>query len=74
MRNRGLLLLGLIALTGALVLAAKSSAPTLKKVTEFDLPGPPGKRLDYLTITPDDHYLLLAHLAGRFASRPSTKG
>src|SRR5712692_3469133 len=39
MRNRGLLLLGLIALTGALVLAAKSSAPTLKKVTDSICPG-----------------------------------
>jgi len=74
MRNKGLQLLALIALTGALGLSAKSVAPTLKKVTEFDLPGPPGKRFDYLTITPDDHYLLSAHLAGRFASRPSTKG
>jgi hypothetical protein len=25
--------------------------------------GPPGKRFDYLTITPDDHYSLSAHLA-----------
>ena len=63
MRNRGSLLLGIIALTGALGLSAKPGAPTLKKVTEFDLPGPPGKRFDYLTITPDDHYLLSAHLA-----------
>jgi|SRR5882724_2506188 len=62
MRNKGLEFLGLIALTGALGLSAKSIAPTLKKVTEFDLPGPPGKRFDYLTITPDDHYLLSAHL------------
>src|SRR2546423_11639023 len=36
---------------------------TLKKLTEFDLPGPPGKRFDYLTIDTDDHYLLSAHLA-----------
>ena len=63
MRNKGLLFLGIIALTGALGLSAKPGAPTLKKVTEFDLPGPPGKRFDYLTITPDDHYLLSAHLA-----------
>ncbi len=63
MQNKGLQLLGLIALTAAFGLSAKSVAPTLKKVTEFDLPGPPGKRFDYLTITPDDHYLLSAHLA-----------
>jgi DNA-binding beta-propeller fold protein YncE len=37
--------------------------PTLKKLVEFDLPGPPGKRFDYLTIDPDDHYLISAHLA-----------
>jgi hypothetical protein len=27
---------------------------TLKKLTEFDLPGPTGKRFDYLTIDNDD--------------------
>src|SRR5229473_5488793 len=63
MRNKGLLFLGIIALTGALGLSAKPGGPTLKKVAEFDLPGPPGKRFDYLTITADDHYLLSAHLA-----------
>lgn len=63
MRNKGWLLLGTIALTGALGLCAKPGAPTLKKVTAFDLPGPGGKRFDYLTITPDDHYLLSTHLA-----------
>lgn len=57
------LLLGFIVLVGALGISAKSEAPTLKKVAEFDLPGPPGKRFDYLTITPDDHYLLSALLA-----------
>lgn len=36
---------------------------TLMKIAEFDLPGPPGKRFDYLTIDPDDHYLISAHLA-----------
>ena len=37
--------------------------PTLRKLTEFDLPGPAGKRFDYLTIDSDDHYLISAHLA-----------
>src|SRR4029453_16154728 len=37
--------------------------PTLRKVAEFELPGPPGKRFDYLTIDEDDNYLLSAHLA-----------
>jgi DNA-binding beta-propeller fold protein YncE len=36
---------------------------TLKQVTKFDLPGPGGKRFDYLTIDEDDHYLLSTHLA-----------
>src|SRR5438876_7136245 len=39
------------------------SGQTLKPVTKFDLPGPGGKRFDYLTIDDDDHYLLSAHLA-----------
>ena len=45
--------------------AAGTQAPiaTLKKVAEFDLPGSPGKRFDYLTIDPDDQYLISAHLA-----------
>src|SRR6266852_5340727 len=63
MRRTDLVFFGLIAATGALAVAAKSGKPTLKKVTEFDLPGPAGKRFDYLTITPDDHYLLSTHLA-----------
>jgi len=36
---------------------------TLRKLAEFELPGPPGKRFDYLTIDPDNHYLISAHLA-----------
>src|SRR5258708_14126368 len=64
MRGRKcLLVVGLIAVAGAFGLLAKPGAPTLKKVAEFDLPGPPGKRFDYLTIAADDHYLLSAHLA-----------
>ena len=39
------------------------TSPPLKKITEFDLPGPPGKRFDYLTIDSGDHYLISAHLA-----------
>jgi YVTN family beta-propeller protein len=38
-------------------------AQTLKQVTKFDLPGPGGKRFDYLTIDEDDRYLLSTHLA-----------
>ena len=43
--------------------AAQTGNPSLRKVAEFDLPGPAGKRFDYLTIDPDDHYLISAHLA-----------
>jgi len=59
--------LELLATTFIAVLApvahAQTPAVTLKKVAEFDLPGPPGKRFDYLTIDPDDHFLISAHLA-----------
>src|SRR5713101_5525270 len=48
---------------GWLLLTTVSLAATLKSVLSFDLPGPPGKRFDYLTIDYDDHYLLSAHLA-----------
>jgi len=36
--------------------------PSLRQIAAFQLPGPPGKRFDYLTIDEDDHYLLSAHL------------
>jgi DNA-binding beta-propeller fold protein YncE len=45
------------------LLSTIASGQTLKQVARFDLPGPPGKRFDYLTIDPDDHYLISAHLA-----------
>jgi hypothetical protein len=41
--------------------ATGQTGPTLKKITAFDLPGPAGKRFDYLTIDEDDHYLISAH-------------
>src|SRR5258708_37930522 len=63
-KSKAMLFVGLIvAVIGATALWAKPPAPTLKKIAEFDLPGPAGKRFDYLTITPDDHYLLSTHLA-----------
>src|SRR5438309_10503709 len=45
------------------VFATEASGQTLKEIVKFDLPGPGGKRFDYLTIDPDDHYLISAHLA-----------
>ena len=56
---------GMIRFTLAvLLLAVIVQAQILKKIAEFDVPGPTGKRFDYLTIDPDDHYLISAHLAG----------
>src|SRR5437879_120355 len=51
------------AVLGGLLLTTVALAATLKSVLSFDLPGPAGKRFDYLTIDYDDHYLLSAHLA-----------
>jgi len=34
----------------------------LKEIAKFDLPGPPGKRFDYLTIDGDSQFLISAHL------------
>ena len=63
MRTWLLFLSALVMMTGAPKLPSPTSGTTLKKVAEFDLPGPPGKRFDYLTIDADDHYLISAHLA-----------
>lgn len=54
------LLCGVLLSTG--LLAAVASGPTLRKIASFDLPGPGGKRFDYLAIDDDDHYLFSAHL------------
>lgn len=51
-----------LLVSAALALSAAPPA-LLTKVTSFDLPGPGGKRFDYLTVVPDDHYLISAHLA-----------
>ena len=62
--RKSLLLFGVFLGLGLVPhMRVQTSAPTLKKVAEFDLPGPGGKRFDYLTIDTDDHYLLSAHLA-----------
>src|SRR5437773_12213074 len=45
------------------IFSASVFGQTLKRITTFDLPGPDGKRFDYLTIDADDHYLISAHLA-----------
>ncbi len=45
--------------------AVNAFGQTLREIAKFDLPGPPGKRFDYLTIDEEDGYLLSAHLAAR---------
>jgi len=62
MRNRRLMFLAVI-IAGGLAAFGEANSAVLKKVTAFDLPGPSGKRFDYLTIDADDHYLISAHLA-----------
>lgn len=42
---------------------ANAYSQTLRQVAKFALPGPSGKRFDYLTIDEDDHYLFSTHLA-----------
>ncbi|PYV53714.1 MAG: hypothetical protein DMG91_16425 [Acidobacteria bacterium] len=49
-------------LLGIATIGVAQTTPTLKKITVFDLPGPGGKRFDYLAIDEDDHYLISAHL------------
>src|SRR5436309_3935488 len=46
-----------------LLVTTMAVCATLKSISTIDLPGPTGKRFDYLTIDYDDHYLLSAHLA-----------
>src|SRR4029450_12792147 len=45
-----------------ILLAPAAPGQTLKKVDSFDLPGPPGKRFDYLTVDYKHSFLLSAHL------------
>src|SRR5437870_3131534 len=48
---------------GAARTAELKAGATLKRIAVIDLPGPPGRRFDYLAIDDDDHYLFSAHLA-----------
>jgi len=41
---------------------AATFGQTLRKIGFIDVPGPKGQRFDYLTMDPEDHYLLSAHL------------
>ena len=42
---------------------AADDLPVLRQIGSIDLPGPPGKRFDYLVIDYDDGWLFSAHLA-----------
>ena len=46
---------------------AQTGSPTLRKIAAFDLPGPAGKRFDYLTIDPDDPFDTKCSTHGRRA-------
>jgi len=48
---------------GLPVAAAQGDGSTLRQIAVIDLPGPSGKRFDYLTIDDGDRYLFSAHLA-----------
>jgi YVTN family beta-propeller protein len=49
-----------LAIGGAQI-AEESS---LRKIAQVELPGPKGKRFDYVTIDPDDHFVIVAHMHG----------
>lgn len=53
----------LLLLTLSTLTLASARGATLKNFAAIDLPGPPGKRFDYLTIDYKHNYLLSAHLA-----------
>lgn len=58
-----LFLCAAVCVTATAQAPPRAAAHTLNKIAEFDLPGPAGKRFDYLTIDADDHYLFSTHLA-----------
>ena len=65
MRKGVVVALFALSLTVFTRIHAQPGHEVLGKVAEFDLPGPPSKRFDYLTIDRDDHYLISAHLAAQ---------
>src|SRR5262245_40306285 len=48
---------------GLSVAAAEDGGSTLRRIATIDLPGPAGKRVEYLAIDEDHGYLFSAHLA-----------
>jgi YVTN family beta-propeller protein len=49
-----------VAISGAIF----AQLPPLRKLTTIELPGPKGKRFDYVTVDPDDHFVIVAHMNG----------
>jgi YVTN family beta-propeller protein len=49
----------LAPLIGSLLLEEGSP---LRTIAQVELPGPKGKRFDYLTVDPDDHFVIVAHM------------
>ena len=62
MRHLFIALIALSTLRAQSSPLASAPGPWLTRIAAFDLPGPGGKRFDYLTIGADDGYLLSAHL------------
>ncbi|PYT93086.1 MAG: hypothetical protein DMG36_11615 [Acidobacteria bacterium] len=44
------------------LLVQQPAEPPLRKLTSIDLPGPKGKRFDYVTTDPDDHFIVVAQM------------
>jgi len=53
-----------ISLLAAIAAVLLAQASPLQKITQVELPGPAGKRFDYLTVDPDDHLVIVAHMHG----------
>jgi YVTN family beta-propeller protein len=53
----------LAAAATAVTVRGAESAAALRQIASIELPGPPGKRFDYLVIEHDDGWLFSAHLA-----------
>src|SRR5437016_4360449 len=51
------------AFAGTIAAEAAESTPALRQIASIDLPGPPGKRFDYLVVDEEDGWLFSAHLA-----------
>ncbi len=58
-----------VVVSGCLLAAAIAGAllaevSPLRKIAQVELPGPKGKRFDYMTVDTDDHFVIVAHMHG----------